>query len=121
MEGGPVLKFDAKSLVRVDNSVEQRNQFGTALFSHENKIFMYGGYGFWTYKDYLTYFDFSQTNGSYINSVQKTILFQREGGNLYFIKLKIIFCSRVASSLSGNTLIDRDIKDVFIIDLFQTP
>ena len=57
--GGPVLTFDNKSLIRIDNSVEQRNQFGAALFLHENKIFMYGGYGFWTYKDYLTYFDFS--------------------------------------------------------------
>ena len=55
--GGPVLEFDSNSIIRIDKSVEQRNQYGSALFLHENKIYTYGGYGFWTYKDYFTYFD----------------------------------------------------------------
>ena len=104
--GGPVLKFDAKSLVRVDNSVDQRNQFGTALFSHENKIFMYGGYGFWTYKDYLTYFDFSSnqwelhkfsSKNNFIPEGRWKPIFHKTKDTLYVLGGK--------SSLSGNTLI----------------
>ena len=115
--GGPVLKFDNKSLIRVDNSVEQRNQFGGALFLHENKIFMYGGYGFWTYKDYLTYFDFSSNQwerykfdpkNKFIPEGRWKPVFQKTKDTLYVLGGK--------TSFSGNTLIDRDLKDVFIID-----
>ena len=48
--GGPVLQLEKDSLFRIDNSVEQRNQFGAATFKHDNKLFMYGGYGFWSFK-----------------------------------------------------------------------
>jgi len=115
--GGPVLLFDNKSLTRVDNSVEQRNQFGAALFSHENKIFTYGGYGFWTYKDYLTYFDFSSnqwerhkfdTKNNFNPEGRYKPIFHKTKDTLYVLGGK--------TSFSGNTLIDRDLKDVFIID-----
>jgi hypothetical protein len=115
--GGPVLTFDNKSLIRIDNSVEQRNQFGAALFLHENKIFMYGGYGFWTYKDYLTYFDFSSNQwerhkfdpkNNFIPEGRWKPIFHKTKDTLYVIGGK--------SSFSGNTLIDRGLKDVFIID-----
>ncbi len=116
--GGPVLAFDNKSLFRIDNSVvEQRNQFGAALFSHENKIFMYGGYGFWTYKDYLTYFDFSSNQwerykfdpkNKFIPEGRWKPIFQKTKDTLYVLGGK--------TSFSGNTLIDRGLKDVFIID-----
>ncbi len=115
--GGPVLTFDNKSLLRVDNSVEQRNQFGAALFLHENKIFMYGGYGFWTYKDYMTYFDFSSNQwerhkfdpkNKFIPEGRWKPVFHKTKDTLYVLGGK--------SSFSGNTLIDMDLKDVFIID-----
>ena len=115
--GGLVLTFDNKSLTRVDNSVDQRNQFGAALFLHENKIFMFGGYGFWTYKDYLTFFDFSSkqwerhkfdTKNTFIPEGRWKPIFHKTKDSLYVLGGK--------SSLSGNTLIDRYLKDVFIID-----
>lgn len=55
--GGPVLKLNEKKIERTDNSVEQRNQFGAAIFQHKNQPHMYGGYGFWEWKDYITYYD----------------------------------------------------------------
>ena len=115
--GGPILKFDNKSLIRVDNSVEQKNQFGSALFSHQNQIFMYGGYGFWAYKDYLTYFDFStnqwerhkfDSKNNFIPEGRWKPLFHKTKDTLYVLGGK--------SSHSKNTLIDRDLKDAFIID-----
>jgi len=55
--GGPVLKLNENKIERTDNSVEQRNQFGAAIFQHKNQPHMYGGYGFWEWKDYITYYD----------------------------------------------------------------
>jgi len=115
--GGPVLLFDNKNLTRVDNSVEQRNQFGAALFSHENKIFTYGGYGFWTYKDYLTYFDFSSNQWERHKFDTKNNFNPEGRGKPIFHKTKdTLYVLGGKTSFSGNTLIDRDLKDVFIID-----
>jgi Fe2+ or Zn2+ uptake regulation protein len=55
--GGPVLKLNENKIERIDNSVEQRNQFGAAVFQHNNQLHMYGGYGFWEWKGYITYYD----------------------------------------------------------------
>ena len=55
--GGPVLQIEKDNIIRIDNSVEQKNQFGAAIFEHNNQLHMHGGYGFWTFKDYTTYFD----------------------------------------------------------------
>lgn len=115
--GGPVLTFDNKSLIRVDNSVEQRNQSGAALFLHENKIFMYGGYGFWTYKDYLTYFDFSSNQWELYKLNPKNKFIPEGRWKSVFHKTKdTLYVLGGKTSFSGNTVIDRDLKDVFIID-----
>jgi hypothetical protein len=55
--GGPVLQIEKDKIIRIDNSVEQKNQFGAAIFEHNNQLHMSGGYGFWTFKEYTTYFD----------------------------------------------------------------
>lgn len=55
--GGPVLKLNKNRIERIDNSFEQRNQFGAAVFQHNNQPHMYGGYGFWEWKGYITYYD----------------------------------------------------------------
>ena len=55
--GGHVLSFNKSILSRIDNSVNQKNQFKAAVFSYNDRLYMYGGYGFWTFKNYITYFD----------------------------------------------------------------
>ena len=55
--GGYVLSLSNNELKRIDNSVDQKNQFGGAVFIHNNQLYNYGGYGFWKFKDYMTYYD----------------------------------------------------------------
>ncbi len=55
--GGHVLSLKQNSLSRIDNSVIQRNQLQSSVFFYQDKLYMYGGYGFWTFKNYITYLD----------------------------------------------------------------
>lgn len=54
--GGIVYMYKDSSLLRVDSSFLHRNQFGGAFFSYRDRIFHYGGYGFFMYKGYMTEF-----------------------------------------------------------------
>lgn len=68
--GGHVYSHSKQGLKRLDKSVEQQNQFDAAVFIYNKNIYMYGGYGFWSFKDYLTVFDKStgQWEIMYLNS-----------------------------------------------------
>ena len=68
--GGHVFSHSKQGLKRIDRSVEQQNQFDAAIFIYDKNIYMYGGYGFWSFKEYLTVFDKStgQWEIMYLNS-----------------------------------------------------
>jgi hypothetical protein len=113
--GGPVLQIEKDKIIRIDNSVEQKNQFGAAIFEHNNQLHMSGGYGFWTFKEYTTYFD-TATNqwelcvfdsAPNLKPRWKPI-FHKTKNNLYVLGGR--------ASLVENQLIDAVIKDVFKID-----
>ena len=116
--GGPVLQIEKNKITRIDNSVEQKNQFGAAIFEHNNQLHMHGGYGFWTFKDYTTYFD-ATTNQWELCVFDVTpnlkprwkSIFHKTKNNLYVLGGR--------ASLIENQRIDAAIKDVFKID-FQT-
>ena len=54
---GPVFVYRDNIFKRIDNSSLHKNQFGGARFSYNNKIHIYGGYGFWSLKSFITFFD----------------------------------------------------------------
>ena len=54
---GPVFVFENNTFKRIDNSSLQKNQFGGARFVYNNKIHIYGGYGFWSFKNFISFFD----------------------------------------------------------------
>ena len=54
---GPVFLRDGNSFKRIDNSSLHKNQFGGARFIFNNKIHIYGGYGFWSFKNFISFFD----------------------------------------------------------------
>ena len=54
---GPVFKLDKNNFKRIDNSTLHKNQFGGARFVYNDKIHIYGGYGFWSFKNFITFFD----------------------------------------------------------------
>jgi hypothetical protein len=113
--GGPVLQIEKDKIIRIDNSVEQKNQFGAAVFEHNNQLHMNSGYGFWAFKEYTTYFD--------ITTKQWELCVFDPAPNLkprwksIFHKTKInLYVLGGRASLNENQRIDAAIKDVYKID-----
>jgi hypothetical protein len=58
-DGGVVYQFKKDTVIRIDNSYEHRMQTGSGLFEYDSKIYRYGGYGFWSVRNFFIYFDHS--------------------------------------------------------------
>ncbi|MDZ7612668.1 MAG: hypothetical protein U5K51_02265 [Flavobacteriaceae bacterium] len=55
--GGSVYTFRNDSLQRIDQSFDHKMQWQANFFAHEGRIFAYGGYGFWSVREFFIYFD----------------------------------------------------------------
>ena len=113
--GGYVLKLSNNRLERIDNSVDQKNQIDAAHVVYKNQVYMYGGYGFWSFKDYITYFDFKTGQWQYLvhsskhsPSARWKPLFQLIGDKLFVLGGR--------TSLKTNKDIDIVLKDIFVYD-----
>ena len=47
------------SIIRIDNSYNHKLQNDSNIFSYNSKIHRYGGYGFWSARNFITYYNFS--------------------------------------------------------------
>ena len=54
---GYVLQLRNDSIVRIDNSFHHRNQYGGAFFLHDGGPNIFGGYGLFSSKNFITHFD----------------------------------------------------------------
>jgi len=55
--GGPVYQVLDSAIVRIDKSYDHKMQDGGAIFSRNDTIFIQGGYGFWSVRNIMVYFD----------------------------------------------------------------
>ena len=56
---GMVYELKNDTIRRIDNSYDQKNQFGSALYTYKGEPYMFGGYGLFEVKNIHTYFDFA--------------------------------------------------------------
>ncbi len=56
--GGMLYTIEGGIIKRIDQSFDHQMEYGAMIFVHDKKIFKYGGYGFWSVRDFFTYFDF---------------------------------------------------------------
>lgn len=54
---GMVYELKHDTLKRIDHSFDQKNQFGSALYAYDQRVYMFGGYGLFEVKNTHTYFD----------------------------------------------------------------
>ena len=55
--GGGVFLFENYSLSKIDNSFQHRMQIESSQFIYKENIYKYGGYGFWSNRNFITRFD----------------------------------------------------------------
>ena len=56
--GGIVYKLKRDSLHRIDKSFTHKMQIDCAVFTYKNNIYKFGGYGFWSNRNFITKFNF---------------------------------------------------------------
>ncbi len=116
---GPVFKKDGNQFIRIDNTSLHRNQVWGSFFVYNDKIHIYGGYGFWSFKDYITFYDpnIKQWDIVYNNS---TYIPKGRGKSISLVspddKLYVLGGSTI-SSQSAMYSVDND--DVFYFDLIK--
>jgi hypothetical protein len=116
---GPVFKKDGNKFIRIDNTSLHRNQVWGSFFVYNNKIHIYGGYGFWSFKDYITFYDpnikqwdIVYNNSAYIPKGRgKSISLISPDDKLYVIG------GTTSSSQSAMYSVDND--DLFYFDLIK--
>ena len=61
IRGGEVYKEDVyESLSRIDKSYDHKMQSDSPILIKSDTIFKFGGYGFWSMRNFITYFDLEQ-------------------------------------------------------------
>ena len=114
--GGPVLKLKKGKIERIDNSVEQRNQFGAAVFQHANQLHMYGGYGFWEWKGYITYLE-TLSNQWELCKFETPLQPSPRWKPLFHKKNEFLYVLGGRSSIKESGSIDAVLKDLFRVNL----
>ena len=56
--GGSVLKLKENTLDRIDNSFNHKMQIGSSIFQYNNEIYRYGGYGFFSARNFIVKYDY---------------------------------------------------------------
>ena len=115
---GPVFVFRDNTFKRIDNSSLQKNQFGGARFVYNNKIHIYGGYGFWSFKSFITFFD---------NNISQWELLYNESKYtppgrwkpIYNLINDRLYVLGGRSGLAGSVDQDESFSDVFYFDFIE--
>ena len=115
---GPVFKKSGNNFIRIDNSTLHKNQFGGARFVYNDKVHIYGGYGFWSFKNFITFFDenIKQWDLFYNNSKYLPPGRWKPIYNLLDDKLYVL---GGRSGSAGTINQDESYSDIFYFDLFN--
>ena len=87
---GYVLQLRNDSIVRIDNSFHHQNQFGGAYFLHKGDPYIFGGYGLFSIKNFITHFD-PKLKEWYLDNQSKkvdpacTFPYNKEKDNLFIL------------------------------------
>ena len=57
-KSGQVYTIEGNKVKRIDETIDHRMTINATIFVHHDTIFKYGGYGYWSQRNFMTYFDF---------------------------------------------------------------
>ena len=114
--GGVVFEELEGSFRRVDNSTLHLNQGSGFYFEIDNRLHLYGGYGLWTHKEYITFYDptvkqwdINYHKSNYVPTARSKAIGDYAGNKLY------ILGGRTGDS-NIDLNVDIDLDDVFSYD-----
>ena len=115
---GPVFIYRNNTFERIDNSSLHKNQFGGARFIYNNKIHIYGGYGFWSFKSFITFFDENISQWDLLYNDSK---YTPDGRwkPIYNIINDKLYVLGGRSGAAGSTNQDESFSDVFYFDFIE--
>ena len=115
---GPVFIYRNNNFERIDNSSLHKNQFGGARFIYNNKIHIYGGYGFWSFKSFITFFDENISQWDLLYNDSK---YTPDGRwkPIYNIINDKLYVLGGRSGSAGSTNQDESFSDVFYFDFIE--
>ena len=115
--GGVVFEEFEGSFRRVDNSTLHLNQASGFYFEIDNRLHLYGGYGLWTHKEYITFYDptVKQWDINYHNSNYVPTARWKAIGDYANNKLYVLGGRTGDSNVDLN--VDFDLDDVFSYDI----
>lgn len=114
--GGVVFEEFEGSFRRVDNSTLHLNQTNGVYFERDDRLHLYGGYGMWTHKEYITFYDptVKQWDINYHNSDFVPTARWKAIGDYTDNKLYILGGRAGNSNIELD--IDYDLDDIFLYD-----
>ena len=65
-QGGGVYLFENHKFKRIDTSYKHRMQIESSVFTYKNEIYKYGGYGFWSNRNFITKFNFETNQWDFV-------------------------------------------------------
>ena len=84
INGGKVYQLNNDTIQRIDNSYTHRMAFQSNVFTYNDTIYRYGGYGYWTYNNKLTFYDTNTNEWQIINSANEI---KPKGSSTSFYKI----------------------------------
>ena len=72
--GGMVWSVNRSGLRRIDNSFDHKMASNSNVFVHRDTIFKFGGYGYWSNRNFLTFFSTTSREWEYYKVNPKTYL-----------------------------------------------
>jgi len=86
-----VFKLDDDSLIRVDKSIDSRITISSYIFKVQDTVIKYGGYGFWSQRNFMYYFDTDSFEWEYYRLNSKDDLEGSFYGTVNSLKNDVIF------------------------------
>ncbi|MGA1545308.1 MAG: hypothetical protein ACO349_00010 [Flavobacteriaceae bacterium] len=76
-KSGQVYTIEGNKVKRIDETIDHRMTINATIFVHHDTIYKYGGYGYWSQRNFMTYFDFVSKEWEVYKKILRII--QKEG------------------------------------------
>lgn len=72
--GGLVYILKDNEIKRIDNSFNHKMQINSSIFTYHDTIYRYGGYGFWSQRNFFTFFNTSNSEWDVVLPIGSKVL-----------------------------------------------